>query len=67
MPDPDYAMNRVILEGDIPSPINPPSRCKCRTRCEYAMDICAEVVPQFNEYIEKHEVACHLYPQFSSK
>ncbi|HZJ68802.1 MAG TPA: ABC transporter ATP-binding protein [Candidatus Eisenbacteria bacterium] len=67
VPDPDFEMNRVILEGDIPSPINPPSGCKFRTRCEYAMDICAEVVPQFNEYIEKHEVACHLYPQFSSK
>ena len=65
IPDPDHKMNRVILEGDIPSPINPPSGCKFRTRCEYASDICAKIKPEFNNYLagQKHEVACHLYPQ----
>ncbi len=61
--DPDLKMDRVILEGDIPSPVNPPSGCKFRTRCAYAMDVCAKEVPQFNEYEPSHKVACHLYPQ----
>lgn len=63
--DPDLTMNRVILEGDIPSPVNPPSGCKFRTRCRYAMDICAKVAPDFKEYEPGHRVACHLYPQDS--
>lgn len=61
--DPDLTMDRVILEGDIPSPVNPPSGCKFRTRCRYAMDICAKVAPDFKEYESNHKVACHLYPQ----
>ncbi len=61
--DPDLKMDRVILEGDIPSPVNPPSGCKFRTRCKYAMDICAKVAPDFKEYEPGHKVACHLYPQ----
>ncbi len=63
VPDPDFKMERVILEGDIPSPVNPPSGCKFRTRCKYATDVCAQVIPQFKEYEPAHEVACHLYPQ----
>ena len=63
--DPDAKTGRVILEGDIPSPVNPPSGCKFRTRCRYAMDVCAEVDPGFIEYEPKHKVACHLYPQVS--
>lgn len=61
--DPDMTAERVILEGDIPSPVNPPSGCKFRTRCRYAMDICAKVTPDFKEYESNHKVACHLYPQ----
>ena len=63
MPDPDMKMNRSILKGDIPSPANPPSGCKFRTRCQYCMDVCEKEVPQFREYEPGHRVACHLYSQ----
>lgn len=63
MPDPSYKMNRIILKGDIPSPANPPSGCKFRTRCSECMDICAKVAPVFKEYEPGHKVACHLYSQ----
>jgi len=48
-----------ILEGDIPSPIKPPSGCKFHTRCKYATDICKKVVPVFEEVRPNHFVACH--------
>ena len=63
MPDPDMKMNRIILKGDIPSPANPPSGCKFRTRCQYCMDVCEKEGPQFREYEPGHRVACHLYSQ----
>ncbi len=63
MPDPSYQMNRIILKGDIPSPANPPSGCKFRTRCAQCMDICSKKTPVFKEYEPGHKVACHLYNQ----
>ncbi len=63
MPDPSYKMNRIILKGDIPSPANPPSGCKFRTRCQNCMEICAQKAPVFKEYEPGHKVACHLYSQ----
>ena len=48
-----------ILEGDIPSPIKPPSGCKFHTRCKYATEICSRVVPEFEEVVPGHFVACH--------
>ena len=63
VPDPDVKMNRIILEGDIPSPANPPSGCKFHTRCNRCMDVCKEVAPVFKDYGNGHCVACHLYPQ----
>ena len=61
MPDPDFKKERVILEGDIPSPANPPKGCKFHTRCKECMGICKEEAPQPKDMGDGHVVACHLY------
>ncbi len=61
IPDPDYKMNRIILEGSIPSPANPPSGCKFHTRCKECMEVCKYFRPDFREIEEEHYCACHLY------
>lgn len=63
IPDPDTKIKRIILEGDIPSPANPPKGCKFHTRCSKCMEICKEKEPVFKDYGDGHCVACHLYPQ----
>lgn len=60
-PDPAAKTNRIILEGSIPSPANPPSGCKFHTRCRERMKICDQVVPQSKEIEPGHQVVCHLY------
>ncbi len=59
-PNPDVKMNRIVLKGDIPSPVNPPAGCKFHTRCPYATERCANEVPAYREYGNGHYVACHL-------
>ena len=59
--DPDIKRERIILEGDVPSPSNPPTGCAFHTRCPYAMDICHQVRPEFKKVDNRHSVACHLY------
>ncbi|TQS72178.1 ATP-binding cassette domain-containing protein [Ornithinibacillus gellani] len=67
IPDPDIeeSRERIILEGELPSPINPPSGCVFRTRCPMAMDICAKEKPVWQEVEQEHYVACHLYQESS--
>jgi oligopeptide transport system ATP-binding protein len=62
IPDPSVEgrRQRKILQGDVPSPANPPSGCRFRTRCPLAIDICAQQKPEFREVIPGHFVACHL-------
>ena len=57
--DPEGQKELEILEGDIPSPVNPPSGCKFHTRCQYCTEICKQVVPEWKKMAEDHYVACH--------
>lgn len=61
VPDPDVKMNRIVLDGDLPSPANPPKGCKFHTRCAQCFDRCKNEAPEFKEYEPGHFVACHLY------
>ena len=58
VPNPHASRQRIILQGDIPSPMNPPSGCVFRTRCPYTIDACAEIVPPLDSVAPDHQVAC---------
>ncbi|MBM7870306.1 oligopeptide/dipeptide ABC transporter ATP-binding protein [Clostridium pascui] len=61
VPNPKVQKERVILKGDVPSPLNPPSGCRFHTRCSKCMDICKVEEPKMIEIEGRHSVACHLY------
>ncbi len=61
IPDPTIKRERIILQGNIPSPLNAPKGCKFHTRCPKAMDICGEIPPAKKQVDENHCVYCHLY------
>lgn len=67
VPNPHIKMNRIVLQGDIPSPVNPPKGCKFHTRCESCMEICSKVAPQYKEIEPGHFCACHLYTDEEEK
>ncbi len=59
VPDPDRQEERILLEGDAPSPVSPPAGCRFHTRCAYAFDLCKREEPPMLEYGERHFCACH--------
>lgn len=63
IPDPDSKINRIVLEGDIPSPANPPKGCKFHTRCSDCMSACKLISPKFQDVGGGHYVSCHKYDE----
>jgi oligopeptide transport system ATP-binding protein len=61
IPDPDLSeqRDRIVLEGDVPSPINPPSGCRFHPRCRYATEVCSQIEPPLTDYGNGHLAACH--------
>jgi peptide/nickel transport system ATP-binding protein len=66
-PDPKAKMERIVLEGSIPSPANPPKGCKFHTRCSKCMECCKTEIPEVREIEPGHKVACHLYKDQGKK
>lgn len=65
VPDPDYQAERIILQGDVPSPVNPPKGCRFHPRCSYAKDICSRETPELVDLGGEHYVACHFASQLT--
>jgi peptide/nickel transport system ATP-binding protein len=61
IPDPRRKRERIVLQGDVPSPINPPAGCRFHTRCSFAVDICRAVAPKWEAVSPGHNVACHRW------
>ena len=65
--DPDNRGNKLKLEGEIPSPTNPPPGCKFHTRCPYAIDICKTEEPELTHSGMEHDVACHRWEELAEE
>lgn len=63
VPDPKMKKERIILKGDLPSPVNPPTGCRFHTRCPSCMEVCKQITPVYREIEPGHQVACHLYDE----
>ena len=63
---PDIVREEIILSGEVPSPINPPSGCRFHPRCPFAMPQCSEIEPEEKALVPGHMVACHLYSLVST-
>ena len=63
--DPDHVSQRIVLEGDVPSPANPPSGCKFHPRCRYSQGVCETESPEWRELSNDHWVACHRADELS--
>jgi oligopeptide/dipeptide ABC transporter ATP-binding protein len=61
--DPDHESEEIILEGDVPSPVNPPPGCTFHPRCPHKIDVCTKVVPQLEKDQDGHVIACHNPPK----
>jgi peptide/nickel transport system ATP-binding protein len=57
--DPDYVSNRIVLEGDVPSPADPPPGCKFHPRCRFSEEVCSQEIPTWREISPNHWIACH--------
>ncbi len=64
VPNPDYKKERIILQGDVPSPANPPKGCRFHPRCSKKMKICYEIEPTLKEVKAEHFCSCHLYDKY---
>jgi len=64
IPNPHLKRERVILKGDVPSPLNPPTGCRFHPRCQYATEICAKEEPAMRELKTEHFVSCHYAEKF---
>jgi len=67
VPDPSHVPDRILLEGDPPSPANPPSGCRFHTRCEFVRPECSEIVPPRVHFTDDHWAECHLYKEKKSE
>ncbi len=67
VPDPDLKMERIILQGEVPSPLNPPPGCNFHPRCRYAHKICSIEAPVYRDMGEEHFATCHFAESLSLK
>lgn len=65
LPNPETRVEQIILEGDVPSPLDPPQGCRFHPRCRYARAVCSQETPEFRDMGNGHQVACHFAEQLS--